>query len=117
MALMVCPECQKEVSDKAAACPACGYPIHGIGETESPPQSRPELITVRKSRGVYVILGILLGLTGAHNFYAGYYWQGALQFILGVLLFVTIIGPIIVVFWILYDVIFKRFDADGNMMS
>ncbi|HQB11404.1 MAG TPA: zinc-ribbon domain-containing protein [Candidatus Omnitrophota bacterium] len=27
MALIKCPECQLEVSDKAAACPKCGYPI------------------------------------------------------------------------------------------
>lgn len=27
MALMECPECQRQVSDKAAACPHCGHPI------------------------------------------------------------------------------------------
>lgn len=27
MALIKCPECGKEVSDKAAACPQCAYPI------------------------------------------------------------------------------------------
>ena len=27
MALINCPECGKEVSTLAAACPACGYPI------------------------------------------------------------------------------------------
>lgn len=27
MALIKCPECGKEISDKAAACPNCGYPI------------------------------------------------------------------------------------------
>lgn len=27
MALMECPECGKEISDKAASCPNCGYPI------------------------------------------------------------------------------------------
>lgn len=40
MALIKCPECGKEISDKAAACPNCGCPIHaetpmkkvGIGE-------------------------------------------------------------------------------------
>lgn len=29
MALIVCPECEGRVSDKAFACPACGYPILG----------------------------------------------------------------------------------------
>ena len=27
MALINCPECGKEISDKAASCPNCGYPI------------------------------------------------------------------------------------------
>ena len=29
MALIKCPECGKEISDKATACPNCGYPIDG----------------------------------------------------------------------------------------
>ena len=27
MALIKCPECQKEVSTSAASCPHCGYPL------------------------------------------------------------------------------------------
>ena len=27
MALLKCPECGKDVSDKAAACPQCGCPV------------------------------------------------------------------------------------------
>ena len=27
MALIKCPECKKEVSDKAEVCPHCGYPL------------------------------------------------------------------------------------------
>jgi len=27
MALMNCPDCARDVSDKAATCPHCGYPI------------------------------------------------------------------------------------------
>lgn len=26
MALIACPECSKQISDKAYACPNCGYP-------------------------------------------------------------------------------------------
>ena len=29
MALVACPECGREVSDQALACPHCGYPIRG----------------------------------------------------------------------------------------
>lgn len=28
MALIICPECKKEISDKAEVCIHCGYPIH-----------------------------------------------------------------------------------------
>ena len=27
MALIKCPECGKEISDKAVSCPHCGFPI------------------------------------------------------------------------------------------
>lgn len=27
MALISCPECGKEISDKVKSCPHCGYPI------------------------------------------------------------------------------------------
>lgn len=27
MALINCPECSKEISDKVTACPSCGYPL------------------------------------------------------------------------------------------
>lgn len=34
MALMSCPECQARLSDRAFACPACGYPLReGEGRT------------------------------------------------------------------------------------
>lgn len=28
--LLTCPECQRQVSDKAAFCPGCGYPVAEI---------------------------------------------------------------------------------------
>lgn len=28
MALIKCPECGREISDKAGSCPHCGYPIN-----------------------------------------------------------------------------------------
>ncbi len=34
MALIACPECNKQVSDQAPACPHCGFPI-------SRPASKP----------------------------------------------------------------------------
>ncbi len=28
MALIHCPECEEKISDKATACPRCGYPMN-----------------------------------------------------------------------------------------
>ena len=39
MALITCPECGKEVSTEAKACPACGYPV---AERSGPAPSSPE---------------------------------------------------------------------------
>ena len=37
MALLKCPECNHNVSDKAAACPHCGYPMN------SPTSTKPRI--------------------------------------------------------------------------
>ena len=33
MALIKCPECARDVSDQAASCPQCGYPIQRTSRT------------------------------------------------------------------------------------
>ncbi len=45
MALINCPECSKEISDKAEACPQCGCPV-----TESP-QKEPSLAMIWEGEG------------------------------------------------------------------
>ena len=37
MPLTHCPECQGEVSDQAATCPHCGYPLHPPAAASTPP--------------------------------------------------------------------------------
>lgn len=32
MALIACPECTRNVSDRAIACPTCGYPMASSGK-------------------------------------------------------------------------------------
>lgn len=39
MALIQCPDCQRDVSDAAPACPGCGRPIRGA---ETPLSATPE---------------------------------------------------------------------------
>lgn len=35
MALIICPECNGKVSDKASACPHCGYPINNTANSNN----------------------------------------------------------------------------------
>lgn len=35
MALIKCPECGKEISNKAVSCPNCGYPLNNISKEEN----------------------------------------------------------------------------------
>lgn len=37
MALIKCPECGKEISDKAIRCPSCGYPIEKVFDEKRAP--------------------------------------------------------------------------------
>ena len=59
MALIKCPECGKQVSDKAQSCPNCGYPLKA--EIKNPPTFTEDLTKVKKA-GWWVAL--LLSLSG-----------------------------------------------------
>jgi ribosomal protein L7/L12 len=43
MALIKCPECAHDVSDQAASCPRCGFPIQPTNGTTPAPAGAPEL--------------------------------------------------------------------------
>ena len=36
MALIRCPECGREISSHAPACPSCGYPLQAAGKAPAP---------------------------------------------------------------------------------
>ena len=88
MAMIQCPECQKEISDQATACPNCGTPLT---PEQTQPQAQPQInITVQNSnqstnqnvnaggfpykprnKWVAFFLCLFLGFLGAHRFYVG----------------------------------------------
>ncbi len=51
MALINCPECNKEISDKAEACPHCGYPIQKVEVARPPEEREPAKIKTPQSSG------------------------------------------------------------------
>jgi TM2 domain-containing membrane protein YozV len=106
----------------AASCPSCGYPITDKSEStnEDHEPSAPQsvaVVTVRKSRGVFIILGILFGFFGIHNFYAGYYIQGTVQLLLGLITvaipLMFILTLVILIIWVIADLIMTTHDSTG----
>jgi TM2 domain-containing membrane protein YozV len=127
MALIRCLDCGKEVSTETLACPSCGRPVRS-GQAICPPHSgtpqsansdhaTPVVIRAVKSRGVFIILGLLLGYLGIHNFYAGYYGRGLIQVGITALLGWLYVGFVITIVWALIELITVKTDAQGNAMS
>lgn len=73
----------------------------------------PVVAQPAKSRGVYIILGIFLGLAGVHNFYAGYYRKGAVQLVLTITLGWTIIVLLAVIIWVVVELCTVTEDENG----
>jgi len=63
-----------------------------------------------KSRTVYVLLGIFLGMFGVHNFYAGHTNKGAIQ--LAITLATFFMGALISWIWAIVEVCLV--DRDGH---
>jgi TM2 domain-containing membrane protein YozV len=101
------------------------HPLSAIlDQLEPPPEQRPAVtqpsmlvVTPRKSRGVYIILGLFLGTLGIHNFYAGYHGRGAAQLIITLLLGWVIIGLLITVPWALIEICLVTEDTNGDRMA
>ena len=137
MALIKCPECSTQVSNKAVSCPSCGCPIAveseahlGVPISQISAQTPLPLptVTISKSRGVYIILGLLFGGMGFHNFYSGHNLRGAIKIGIFLIAFVidastrfysafSLVVLVIFVLWSLTEVITVENDASGNAMS
>ena len=130
MGLTECPDCHKQVSTEALACPACARPIKAsvFARSSSSTGSRqadagggdkaaPVIVKTATSRGLFIVLGLFLGCLGIHNFYAGYYGRGAAQLIITLLLGWVIVGFVITAIWALFEVCTVKIDAHGAAMS
>lgn len=69
----------------------------------------------RKTRIGFILLGILLGAFGAHNFYAGYHKRGLAQLLITVLTFFY--GAIISWIWAIVEVCTVDRDSNGVAFS
>ena len=97
---MKCEYCDNPVPDGATRCPSCGAaaepeqgklqeikqePSHEQASTPLPMD--PYMYMTRKSRVAYIVLGVLFGQIGVHNFYAGYIGRGVAQLLITILSF------------------------------
>lgn len=127
MALIACPECKTQVSDHAKSCPSCGYPI---AKSEPSPSfvAAPAIVAIAKSRGVYIILGLLFGGLGFHDFYAGYNGKGAAKLAIFCIPFLldvatgfatgfSLIAAVINSIWALASICTVTEDAKGNAFA
>ena len=86
MTMIYCRECGARHSDRAKACPKCGYVEYDI----------------TKSVIVYFLLLWFIGLLGAHRFYAGKTGSAVAM----LLLTCSIVGMLITCIWWLVDLIY-----------
>lgn len=59
MALIKCPECGKEVSDKAKACPNCGFPINDTKVEEPKEKEETGNVTIYGIRQGFLLGGTM----------------------------------------------------------
>ena len=62
MALITCVDCKNEVSDKAAACPKCGW---------IPPPSAEKLAQAAEDEPPFILVGMVIVLVGGTLFITG----------------------------------------------
>lgn len=65
----------------------------------------------RRSRLTFILLGVLLGPFGAHNFYAGYTKRAMIQLLITIL--TCFWGAIISWIWAIFDICLETHDDDG----
>lgn len=116
-----CPYCGEKIRAVAKKCRFCGEMLDGTSVAVSKPDASIQVVVKTeqaaspyappppiypKSRKVFVVLGLLLGFFGVHNFYAGYNLRGGMQLGFTLLLGWTGYPLIILVIWILLELLF-----------
>lgn len=75
-----------------------------------------QVVATRKSRGMFMVLGLIFGSIGLHNFYAGFVGKGIVQFAVSLLLCWTLLIPVLIWLWAVLEVISTEKDAQGIKM-
>lgn len=116
-----CPYCGEKIKAVARKCRFCGEMLGDDPVVASKPDASIQVVVKTepvvtpyappppiypKSRKVFVILGLLLGGFGIHNFYAGYNLRGGVQLAITLLLGWLVIPLIAVIIWVILELLF-----------
>ena len=115
-----CYRCGFENPNQYTHCGNCNQenPAKISPVIESPPKaSTPPVVTIPKSRTIYIILGLLLGWLGIHNIYAKRNSKAAFQLLCFMTFFWTLVVPLGLMVWSVYEVFTVKVDGNGNLMS
>ena len=89
MALIKCPECGREISEKAPTCPGCGAPVAAGSTTPISPATH---VAVTRRGGKWEAAGFVLVLGGVMTIMfgsAGASVFGTLAFVVGLVVFIV----------------------------
>ena len=136
---MRCSSCGSEIADGAKFCTSCGCSVaapqhptssgganpnvnvqivmqNGVDHGSSGGRKGNQLPLERsdKSMGIYVVLAILLGWIGIHNFYIGRTGPGIAQLLMTVLSGGLLLIPAWI--WACIDIFTIQYDADGRKL-
>lgn len=132
---MYCKECGSEISSGQSVCLKCGVPV-GTGNhyCSNCGEEVPKNATVcakcgltlsvskskLKKKSVVLLLAILLGGFGVHNFYLGYNTNAVIQLVVSLVLFWTGIAPLAMYILAIVEGVKayqgKLNDANGNAL-
>jgi hypothetical protein len=93
MALMKCPECQKEISSKASSCPNCGMPLVDATKDIDKITTIQETSKTLKEHIVHSVIiiigGILFFIIGAVTYRQAMIPIGLILFLIGAIWFIA----------------------------
>jgi len=108
---MKCPYCSADLPDGSNFCTQCGKTLNAAPQQQAPQQQAAAPQGEAKSRTLYIVLAIVLGEFGIHNFYSGHTTYGIIKLV------VTIFTSGILVWaawgWAIYEAITVKEDANG----
>src|SRR5262249_52022542 len=112
-----CPQCGTSNWSAATQCNQCKAPSpFQSSQFYAPQQPIHMVVEIPKSRGVYIVLALLLGGLGIHNFYAGRIGPGITQLLLMIFTFWLILPIFAIGLWVLIEVIVVDKDGQGRRM-